>query len=202
MAFYVGAKSSNVKTVVVYIGLFFLANLMKGQVVQHANKPYYTPLNNFGYENVVTVRDKGKWLKKGTNAKDVIVHQVGDDKKEQNNERSILPSHSDPVLIPLPPSVAESTHSSLKVHVRSSVSCSPQVVPALIPLPDSYSTVTNTSTSSLGHPSSDPRNYHYRVYTKLALCEIDAIGMFYYSKAHEWAMAAHAIYQVVQPHVR
>jgi hypothetical protein len=51
IAFYVGGKSSDVKTVVIYIALFILANLTKGHVVLLANKTSHYTLNNFGHEN-------------------------------------------------------------------------------------------------------------------------------------------------------
>ncbi|TFK38960.1 hypothetical protein BDQ12DRAFT_722813 [Crucibulum laeve] len=60
IAFYVGARSSNVFTILIYIGLFFAANLLKGSVVSHANKAYVTPLNNPGYGNVVTPINRPK----------------------------------------------------------------------------------------------------------------------------------------------
>jgi hypothetical protein len=57
IAFYVGGKSSDVKTVLIYIGLFIGANILKGPVVSIANKPTYTLLNNFGHEDVVVQSD-------------------------------------------------------------------------------------------------------------------------------------------------
>lgn len=52
IAFYVGGKSSNVKTVVIYIGLFILANVTKGQVILLANKPQCTRSNHSGYTDI------------------------------------------------------------------------------------------------------------------------------------------------------
>jgi hypothetical protein len=52
VVFYVGGKSSDVKTVAIYICLFILANVMKGPVVLRANKPRYSRLNNFGHKLV------------------------------------------------------------------------------------------------------------------------------------------------------
>jgi hypothetical protein len=59
IAFYVGGKSSDVKTIAIYIALFILANVTKGPVVLYANKSHYTGLNNFGHEDVVLRKDGG-----------------------------------------------------------------------------------------------------------------------------------------------
>jgi hypothetical protein len=53
ITFYVGGKSSDVKTVLIYIGLFIGTNILKGPVVSMVNKPTYTLLNNFGHKDVV-----------------------------------------------------------------------------------------------------------------------------------------------------
>ena len=66
-------KASGVKTVGVYIGLFVLANVTKGPVVLYANKAYYTRLNNFGHDNVVTVV-------RGQDEQDADRGQVGETK--------------------------------------------------------------------------------------------------------------------------
>lgn len=50
IAFYVGGKSSDVKTVLVFIALFILANLLKGPIILHANKPEHTHLKNIGLQ--------------------------------------------------------------------------------------------------------------------------------------------------------
>lgn len=57
IAFYVGGKSSDVKTVVIYIVLFILANVTKGPVVLYANQPHLTRLNNFGNQDIVSQTD-------------------------------------------------------------------------------------------------------------------------------------------------
>jgi hypothetical protein len=53
-AFYVGGKSSDIRTVAIYIVLFILANATKGPVVRYANKPRYIHLNNFRTSNIVS----------------------------------------------------------------------------------------------------------------------------------------------------
>jgi hypothetical protein len=50
IAFYVGGKSSDIKTVLIYIGLFILANVLKGPVVLYANKPEYQCLKAFEHK--------------------------------------------------------------------------------------------------------------------------------------------------------
>ena len=50
IAFYVGGKSSDIKTVLIYIGLFILANVLKGPVVLYANKPEYQCLKTFEHK--------------------------------------------------------------------------------------------------------------------------------------------------------
>jgi hypothetical protein len=81
MTFYVGGKSSNVKTVIIYVGLFILANMTKGLVVHKANKPYYTCLNNFGHDDVVARYD------------DKPTTKVGED-----IEMATMPSNATPIL--------------------------------------------------------------------------------------------------------
>jgi hypothetical protein len=57
LAFYVGGKSSDIKTVLIYIGLFVLANVLKGLVILHANKPRYTRLESFVHEEVAMAEE-------------------------------------------------------------------------------------------------------------------------------------------------
>jgi hypothetical protein len=54
LAFYVGGKSSHIRTVLIYIGLFVYANILKGPVVRSANQPIFTLLNNLGHETDVS----------------------------------------------------------------------------------------------------------------------------------------------------
>ena len=46
IAFYIGGKTSNFRTILIYIGLFILANMTKGSTILRANKPIHTRLHN------------------------------------------------------------------------------------------------------------------------------------------------------------
>ncbi|THV00530.1 hypothetical protein K435DRAFT_837226 [Dendrothele bispora CBS 962.96] len=49
IVFYVGARSSDFRTVLIFIFIFLVANCTKGFLINYANRCYYAATNNFGY---------------------------------------------------------------------------------------------------------------------------------------------------------
>ncbi|KAK7471251.1 hypothetical protein VKT23_002658 [Stygiomarasmius scandens] len=258
--FYVGARSSDYRTVLIYIFIFLMANCTKGFLINYANHCYYTATNNFGYvlldlkksdqegEKPEGSREKNEDEIQGPLAEDGSPLVIDDAKDHLPNRRE-----SGPVLVPQKPSRStlirrHSTSRYSTIHsegfkaqppalsilerksqermfTESPVQMSPSIStssllsharqlpfcdadsqyfhstpdPLTIPLPPSESSV------QLAEPlNPDPFNnimdidIKYRVYAKLAVRHREAMGMFYYSRPEEWAMAAHIIFDAVR----
>ncbi|KAL1699519.1 hypothetical protein EV121DRAFT_216059 [Schizophyllum commune] len=302
LAFYIGAKSSDVRTVIIFIFLYVIANGSKGYIIHLANVCYYTPLNNFGWRIVTPTPDEksqqGPWWKfwerssahsddRRSSASDN--ERTGDSHEEEalvealpdNAGADLPPDFSEkgmglaiplselktddisttdrevtapptpgsihhqpfwdmpkdalnPMLIPLPPSRDGTPTHSQRASVISSMrsrASSSRIQPR-----DKRSSrhTSYTSLRSVGdrmygatlHVDTSNRKYiplrpsdgaspvsplsaepvpgvitfdvEYRLYAKVAVRNMEAIGMFYFSRTEEWAMAAHVIHTVTR----
>ncbi|KAL1740448.1 hypothetical protein HDZ31DRAFT_85425 [Schizophyllum fasciatum] len=116
-----------------------------------------------------------------------------------------------PMLIPLPPSRRTSPVNS----PRASVVSSSRSRPASSRVQHRDLSIRQRSFSSLksvgGRVYGDTLHVNtstpgpglsftpeYRLYTKIAVRNIESIGMFYFGRAEEWSMAAHVVHSVVR----
>ncbi|KAL1697440.1 hypothetical protein GGG16DRAFT_41248 [Schizophyllum commune] len=295
LAFYIGAKSSDVRTVIIFIFLYVIANGSKGYIIHLANVCYYTPLNNFGWRIVTPQQDEksqqGPWWKfwERSSARsdhrssssdnehagspqeqealvDVPPDNAGADLPPDFSEKgmgSVIPlselktdaiSTSDrevtapptpgsihhqpfwdmpkdalnPMLFPLPPSRDGTPTHSQRTSVISSMrsrASSSRIQPrdkrssrhasytSLRSVGDRmYGATLHVDTSNRPSDGASPVStlsaepipgvitfdVEYRLYAKVAVRNMEAIGMFYFSRTEEWAMAAHVIHTVVR----
>ncbi|THV01712.1 hypothetical protein K435DRAFT_556707, partial [Dendrothele bispora CBS 962.96] len=253
--FYVGARSSDFRTVLIYIFIFLVANCTKGFLINRANRCYRTITNNFGYllmnrKSYETQSENGKSeeiniMYKGSKIS-VVLHE--DDKNVLHRQNSGLvpipqkPSRStlikrhatnrysmvtteDGLSVSTQALPQSSSQQGPQEHVQSKslasttsllvyarqlpfyhvesqyFSHSPNLNPLAIPLPPSVTSLTPTKPALNFKDHSRDRavvDIKYRVYAKVAVRHREAAGMFYYSRAEDWAMAAHVVFDVVR----
>uniref|UniRef100_D8PRE3 BRCT domain-containing protein n=1 Tax=Schizophyllum commune (strain H4-8 / FGSC 9210) TaxID=578458 RepID=D8PRE3_SCHCM len=287
LAFYIGAKSSDVRTVIIFIFLYVIANGSKGYIIHLANVCYYTPLNNFGWHIMTPPQDEKSqqgpwwrfWKRSSARSDNRSAASDGEHSGSPQEEEALVdvppPELSEKGMgpaIPLPELKTDgiSTHDrevTAPPTTPGSIHHQPfwdmpkdALNPMLIPLPPSHdgtptpsqraSVVSSmqsrasssrtrhragtrssrhtsyTSLRSVGdrmygatlHVDTSNRTYgarptspvfaepipgiafdvEYRLYAKVAVRNMEAIGMFYFSRTEEWAMAAHVIHTVVR----
>ncbi|THV00529.1 hypothetical protein K435DRAFT_854615 [Dendrothele bispora CBS 962.96] len=253
--FYIGARSSDFRTVLIYILVFLVVNCTKGFLINRANRCYHTITNNFGYllmnrRSYETQSKNGKSeeisiMYRGSKIS-VVLHE--DDKNVLHRQ------DSGPVPIPRKPSRSTlirrhatnrysmvTTEDGLSVATQALLpsssqqgpqehiqlkslasttsllfytrqlpfydvesqyfSHSPNLNPLAIPLPPSMISLAPTKPTLNFEDHSRERaavDTKYRVYAKVAVRHREAIGMFYYSRPEDWAMAAHVVFDVVR----
>ncbi|KAF7335177.1 hypothetical protein MSAN_02351000 [Mycena sanguinolenta] len=227
IAFYVGAKSSNAYTILMYIVLFLAINMAKGSVVAHANRAEVVYLNNHGFRNLLQSENeplapRRPWWqifrrRRDTTSPSVDNNVHGDSTNDGHAvEMSNLPQLDGQ-------SYQSSKHSlsrGLFVANRSPLRSEDDFLhPINIPLPPSTSSdlsyqISDNQSCAAAQiplpPSEGSLNsgtefsrfkVQYRVFAKIALRDTLAMGMFYFGRPQAWGMAAHIIHDACQRHV-
>ena len=179
IAFYIGGKSSDVKTIVIYIVLFILANVTKGPVVLYANKPHYTRLNNLGHEDM---KDSGD-PKYARPLPEVTVTMDRDASKSSESLSSmdiVLRNYSgDPKYAhPLP---------EVTVTMDRDASKSSE------PLSSTDNEKSDLTSSIDTFPTP------FNIYLKFFIRDRHATDVSFFSSIDEWILAAHVISKAVSP---